>query len=185
MVAIKVADGLELRSFRKEDAESLFAVVHGSRQHLNPWLNWVSKTTKPEHSLEFIEQSILKLEEQEELALAICLGDQIIGSVGMLDWKHDIRIAQIGYWLAKGYEGNGIVHNSLVCFINFLFSNIGLNKLEIRFVAANKRSANVATKLGFKIEGVIRQTYLRNGHLEDVVVMGMLKDEWVGMRNGN
>lgn len=42
----------------------------------------------------------------------------------------------------------------------------------------NKRSSALAERLGFKIEGVIRQSYFMNGRLEDLVITGLLKTEW-------
>ena len=52
-----------------------------------------------------------------------------------------------------------------------------MNKIEIHFVRTNERSAKIAERLGFKIEGIIRQSTIRNGMPEDVVVAGLLKSE--------
>ena len=62
---------------------------------------------------------------------------------------------------------------------DFAFQKIGLNKIELRFIPHNKRSAAVAERLGAKVEGIIRQSHLFNGKLEDIVVTGILKNEWV------
>ena len=62
--------------------------------------------------------------------------------------------------------------------LQYLFNIVVLNKVEIRFVPANKRSAMVAEKLAFRTEGIIRQAVVRNGMLEDLVVTGLLKAEW-------
>ncbi len=178
MVTIPVDETLLLRTFEPSDAADLFDAIDSSRQHLHPWLNWVSKTTKPEHSLSFIEQSHQQLNNQEGLALAIVLNNKIIGGMGMHKWEPDIKRAQIGYWITAPYEGRGIISKALNKFIAYLFEQLPLNKIEIHFVAANKRSAGVAAKLGFTIEGVIRQSFVRNGITEDLVVLGLLKSEW-------
>ena len=98
--------------------------------------------------------------------------------MGMHKWEPDIKRAQIGYWITAPYEGRGIISKALNKFIAYLFEQLPLNKIEIHFVAANKRSAGVAAKLGFTIEGVIRQSFVRNGITEDLVVLGLLKSEW-------
>src|SRR5262249_36999655 len=152
-----------LRSYKVEDAQELFHAVNGSRGHLKPWLNWVDKTTKPEHSLQFIQQSIHQLNTQEALALGIFFNDKIIGGIGMHHWDLETKKAQLGYWISKEQEGRGIMNNCLVRFVDFLFEKIALNKIEIHFIPANKRSAKVAERLGFKVEGIIRQSHLRNG----------------------
>lgn len=179
MVSIVVDDHLLLRSYEISDAEELFDAVNRSRAHLHPWLEWVDKTTKVEHSLHFIKQSQHELNTQESLALGVFYDGKIIGGVGMHKWDLTTRRAQIGYWLCKEYEGKGIVHKCLEKFVAFLFEKIGLNKIEIHFIPANKRSAKVATRLGFKTEGIIRKSVMRNGLPEDMVVTGLLKGESV------
>jgi len=178
MVSVIVDDNILLRSYEAEDAAALFEVINNSRKHLHPWLQWVDTTTKPEHSLRFIKQSLHKLNEQEALALGIFYNGKIIGGVGMDKWDQHTKRAQIGYWISKEYEGKGIMNSSLQKFISFLFEKTGLNKIEVHFEPTNKRSANVAARLGCKVEGIIRQSIMRNGMPEDVVVTGLLKSEW-------
>lgn len=180
MVSILVDDNLLLRSFQLDDAPELFRAVDASRQHLRAWLNWVDPTTKPEHSVQFIQQSLQQLNSQEAISLGIFSNRQIIGSIGMHNWDHKLRKAMLGYWIDKEHEGKGVIYRGMHRFINFLFEKTELNKLEIHFVPDNKRSAVVAERLGFKTEGILRQSYLRNGMLEDIVITGLLKVEWKG-----
>jgi ribosomal-protein-serine acetyltransferase len=178
MVSIIVDDHIVLRSYTAGDADELFAAVNGSRKHLHPWLEWVDKTLKPEHSLQFIQQSLHELHNQQSLALGIFLDGKVVGGIGMHEWDHATRRAQAGYWLSKEHEGKGIIHRSFMKFLEFLFIKIGLNKVEVHFFPENERSARVAERLGFRIEGVIRQSKLRNGMPDDIVVAGLLKSEW-------
>lgn len=178
MVTIPVNNDLLLRTYSEEDAGALFVAVNNNRTHLNPWLMWVSQTTRPDHSLQFIQQSKQKTHNQEALDLGIFHNDTIIGGVGMHNWRHDVKKAEIGYWLTKDYEGKGIISSCLSHFVPFLFDKLGLNKIEVHFVAANKRSARVAEQLGCRIEGVLRQSAVRNGMAEDLVIAGLLRSEW-------
>jgi ribosomal-protein-serine acetyltransferase len=178
LVSIIVDNNILLRTYQAEDANELFNAVNGSRKHLHPWLNWVDNTTKVEHSVQFIKQSLHQLHTQEALALGIFYNDKIIGGMGMHHWEQSTRRAQIGYWICKEYEGKGIINQCLLRFVDFLFAKIGLNKIEIHFVPSNKRSARVAERIGARVEGVIRQSVMRNGALEDIVMVGLLKSEW-------
>lgn len=178
MASIVVDNDILLHPYSVDDAQELFDAVNNSRRHLHPWLNWVDATTKPEHSLQFIQQSLHKLNTQESLDLGIFYKGRIIGGIGMHHWELTTKKAQIGYWISHEYEGKGFVNKCLVKFIDYLFEKIGLNKIEIHFIPANKRSARVAQRLGFKTEGLIRQSIMRNGLPEDVVIMGLLRSEW-------
>jgi len=178
MVSIYVDEQLAVCSFKDDDAASLFAAIDTNRVHLQPWLDWVGKTTKPEHSLQFIQDAAYQREHQEGLALGIFKAGRLIGGIGMHDWHHPTGRAQVGYWIGKEHEGQGIVSQCLQKFIDHLFSRIGLNKVEIRFVPANVRSAALAGRLGFRTEGIIRQSIMNNGLIDDLVVTGMLKKDW-------
>ncbi len=178
MATIRIDEHLLLRTYEIDDFQQLFDAINNSRQHLGPWLGWVARTTRAEHSFEFIQQAQQKVHAQEALSLGIFHEDVIIGGVGMHDWAHDTRRAQIGYWLCKDYEGQGIVTRALEAFIGYLFGQIGLNKIEIHYVTANKRSAKVAERLGFRLEGIIRQSTLRNGMPDDLAITGLLRNEW-------
>ena len=182
MVNIVVDEQLVLRTYTPADADELFAVINAGRRHLAPWLDWVNHTTRPEHSLKFIEDSKHQLDMQEALALGIFYNGAIVGGVGMYKWEHDVKKARVGYWVATPYEGKGIVTRTLQHFFQFMFVKIGLNKVEIHFSAANKRSAAVAARMGCRVEGIIRQSVQRNGLIEDLVVTGILRAEWQGIQ---
>ncbi|GAA4466827.1 GNAT family protein [Nemorincola caseinilytica] len=178
MTSITVDDNLLLRSYTPDDAGALFAAIDSQRQHLSPWLGWVAATTKPEHSTEFIQRSQMQMRDQEALPLGIFYNGAIIGGTGMYNWQHDIKRAQVGYWIGREHEGRGIVTRSLAALLDHLFTRAGLNKVEIHYIPTNKRSGRVAERLGFRIEGIIRKGVMNNGAPEDLVVTGLLKHEW-------
>lgn len=184
MVSILIGDDLLLRSFQPEDADGLFEAVNGSREHLRPWFPWVDATTKPEHSLQFIQQSLTHQTNQRSMALGIIYKRKIIGSMGMHNWDHYLKKAQLGYWISKEYEGQGIIYTCLLRFIDFLFERTQLHKLEILFMPDNIRSAKIAEKVGFRVEGVLRHSFLLNGTYKDLVLTGMLRNEWNGLPQG-
>lgn len=178
MVSIIIDSNILLRSYQLEDAQELFTAVHANRSHLQPWLDWVSSTTRVEHSLQFIQQSLHQIQSQEGLALGIFHTDRIIGGLGMHQWDHKVKKAQIGYWISKEHEGSGLLYQCLSRFIDFLFGKVGLNKIEIHFVPTNIRSAKLAERLGAKKEGILRESCTRNGQLEDIIAAGLLRKEW-------
>ena len=182
VISILIDDDLLLRSYKPEDAPELFRCVDGSREHLRPFLNWVDNTTRVEHSLQFIQMATTQLNNAEGFALGIYLQEsrRLIGGIGMHNYIPEQGRAQIGYWISKVYEGRGLMLRSAQRFIDFLFQRLQLNKIEIHCIPENLRSLELAHRLGAIEEGRIRQSYLRNGQLEDIVVTGILRKEWVG-----
>ncbi len=178
MVSILIDDEILLRSLEADDADDLFKAIDHSRDHLRVWFPWVDATTKQEHSHQFIQQMLTRQKSQEGVALGIFHKMKLIGGMGMHHWDHDLKKAQIGYWISQDYEGKGIVYECLLHFIDFLFVKVGLNKVEIQFMPENTRSAALAKRIGFQIEGVIRHNYIHNGSFKDLVITGLLKSEW-------
>ncbi len=178
MVSILIDEDLLLRTYHPDDAAALFQVIHNSRTHLRTWMSWVDRTTKPEHSLQFIQQALQDINTQQSLTLGIFRNREIIGGIGMHNWDHQLRKAQIGYWIAKDFEGKGIITRSAERLLDFLFQKLNLNKVELHFATGNTRSAAVAKKLGAVTEGIIRDGCMINGRFEDLVISGILQREW-------
>jgi ribosomal-protein-serine acetyltransferase len=184
VISILIDDDLLLRSYQPDDAPELFRCVDASRQHLRPFLNWVDQTTQVEHSLQFIHMSIAQQHAGEGLALGIFLQQErrLIGGIGLHHWHRSEQRAQIGYWISKDCEGRGLMMRSAARLIDFGFRKLSLNKLEIHCLARNMRSLSLAQRLGFQLEGCIRQSYRSvAGSLEDVIVSGLLRGEWEGI----
>ncbi len=181
MLTLTVSDDLALRSYQPEDAAGLFCIIDANRSHLRPWLSWVDAARNQAHSLSFIHDCAQEQREQRGLALGIFRQGQLIGTIGMHDWNHDLRKASIGYWLIKAEEGKGIVQQCARRFIRFLFESLDLNKLEIHHLPGNTRSAKVAGALGFRTEGILRDSLLLHGSYQDRVITGLLRREWVAM----
>lgn len=178
MLNLSVRGNIVLRTYRPEDAPTLFRTVDVNRNHLRRWFSWVDATRQEDHSLSFILKSRQEQEEQHSLALGIFREEQLIGGIGMHDWDRNLRKAAIGYWLAQEAEGKGIIQQCAQTFIPFLFESLDLNKLEIHHLPDNTRSAKTAQLLGFRTEGILRDQLLMNGNYHDMVITGLLRREW-------
>jgi ribosomal-protein-serine acetyltransferase len=177
-MTIRINEQLQLRTYQPYDAPELYRCVDKNRAHLREFLPWVNTTLRAEHSLEFIRNALVQETAQQALTMGIFLNDQLVGGIGMYDWNHYLKKAQIGYWLDKNHEGRGLMLQCTTALITFLFHNVGLNKIEIHFLPYNTRSSELTKRLGAKVEGVLRDSILLNGAYEDVVVTGILRREW-------
>lgn len=167
-----------LRTYLEDDAAEHYLLVQENRKHLRPWLRWVDAHTKEANSLEYIRYTHGQQDAQQALMLGIFEDKKLIGEVGMYQWEKELKKAQIGYWIASTHQGKGILKLSLTRFFQYIFDSLGMNKLEVRFVPSNIRSAKLAESMGCKIEGVLRDSYFVNGKPENLVVVGILREEW-------
>lgn len=175
MLHLTVPGDIVLRTYDPEDAAALFHTIEANRAHLRRWLTWVDSTRQEAHSLSFILNARQQQQEQRSLALGIFRQGQLIGGIGMQDWDHSLRKASIGFWLSKTAEGQGIIQQCAPVFIRFLFENLDLNKVEIHYLPGNSRSAKAALQLGFRTEGLLRDSFLMHGSYHDLVITGLLR----------
>lgn len=103
----------------------------------------------------------------------------LIGSVGIDDFKVGrSHRAEVGYWLARLYHGQGLATDALRVFVHYAFNNLEVVRLTAHTLDFNIASAKVLEKVGFKVEGLLRQhTKTRDG-LFDTLVFGLLKGEY-------
>lgn len=178
MLSLTVNEHLMLRTYIEDDAAEHFLLVDKNRKHLRPWLRWIDGYTKAAHSLEYIRYTHNQQDTQQGLMLAIFENGKLIGDIAMHKWEHDLKKAEIGYWIDEDHQGQGILQKCLTKFFDYIFNSLDMNKLEVRFVPSNKKSGKLAERMGFKTEGILRDSYFINGKFEDLVVGGLLKKEW-------
>jgi RimJ/RimL family protein N-acetyltransferase len=83
--------------------------------------------------------------------------------------------AEIGYWLAKPYWGQGIMTAVVRCLCELGFSDFGLVKITAHVFANNPTSARVLEKCGFVQEGYLRKHYEKEGQFIDSKLYALLR----------
>ena len=178
MFVYEVDEELTLKMMNSMNAERLFELTDRSRDYLKEWLPWLDHTTKVEHSKQFIEQAFQLHADRRALISGIFFRGELVGviSFNQFDWTN--RIGYIGYWLGQDYQGKGITTRAVQALIDYGFDVLNLNRIDIRAAVENKASRAIPERLGFKQEGLLRQTEWLYDHYVDHVVYGMLAHEW-------
>jgi ribosomal-protein-alanine N-acetyltransferase len=76
--------------------------------------------------------------------------------------------------------GKGYGFEASVMIINYCFDEVGLGKISLTVADANKTALALYQKLGFQIEGVLRESFyhLPSKIFLNGIKMGLLKPEW-------
>lgn len=61
-----------------------------------------------------------------------------------------------------------------------MFQEYGLNRIEIACATGNAKSRVIPERLGFKLEGVLRESEFLNGRHVDQAIYSMLASEFAG-----
>ena len=113
----------------------------------------------------------------------ICSGDNhddIIGSIGLLNIDPINKKADFYLMIGdKKNQGKGIGHQATMQIIQHAFLNLNLNRVQLTVLENNERAIKLYEKVGFKKEGIQRQSVYKNGKYIDLILMSILKDEFV------
>lgn len=171
-----------LKPLAREDVQPLFELTELSRERLRQWLPWVDHTTEMSHTEQYVQGALQQAAEKGAVTAGIWIGRELAGIISYhaVNWEH--RSVSIGYWLGHGYEGQGIMTNACRVFVNHALVDLDLHRVEIRCATANRRSRGIPERLGFVLEGIIREAEkLPQGYVNHAVY-GMLQSEWKQLR---
>jgi len=174
-----------LRLFDYRHADQLSQLLQENRVHLEGELSWLTESFSPEDIQAYIRAGLERLAANSGFRAGIWWRDQLAGCISLhgVDWND--RKASLGYWLAKSFQGHGIITRTCQAVIAYAFTDLLLDRLEIQCAIDNERSQQVARRLGFQQEGILRQSWRRQGQLVDQVMYGLLRSEWgqIGTRS--
>jgi ribosomal-protein-serine acetyltransferase len=175
---ICVDENISLEFLEEIHAESLLNLVNTNRAYLREWLPWVDGMQTVANFTYYIIDTKKRAADKTDFGYAIIIDKNIVGRIGLHHINYQNRIGEIGYWLADGSQGRGIMFKSCKALISHAFKELGLNRIEIKCGVGNDKSRAIPEKLQFKQEGILRQGELLNGKFIDLYLYAMLKDEW-------
>jgi [ribosomal protein S5]-alanine N-acetyltransferase len=111
---------------------------------------------------------------------AIAVGDEPVGGIGyrLQDGLRPMQ-AEIGYWVSVSWWGRGIATAALSAVTAHAFrSRAELERLYALSFTENPASARVLQKVGYRLEGRLRRSALRDGVLVDQLLHGIRREDW-------
>lgn len=116
-------------------------------------------------------------------------------SIYMEDKKHEIlglvsltninRINQSAvFHIMIGEQSNrqkGLGYFATMEILRHAFEDINLQRIELTVLESNIRAIKLYEKVGFKREGIKRKAVYKNGEFLDMIIMSILKDEYINV----
>ena len=117
--------------------------------------------------------------QDQPRSFAIMVDGELAGGVGC-EPMGDIRTgtAEVGWWLAPRWWGRGLMAAAVRRYVDYCFNDLDLHRLEAGVFLSNSASARVAEKVGFVLEGIGRDAYLKKGELIDRLSYGLARSQW-------
>jgi len=85
------------------------------------------------------------------------------------------RSAELGYWLAPQFWGQGIMTKAVDAFSQHLFSTTDIVRLFVSVVAMNAASIRVLEKNNYAHDGLLRNASYKNGEFFDECLLSKIK----------
>lgn len=173
-----LGNGIALRLLGERDAAETHALVVRNREHLRRWMPWVTENNSVEDATRWLRASLEQFARNDGFQAGITLNGAVVGAIGFhaIDWAN--RKTTIGYWLSADAQGRGIMTTACRAMVGHALVELGLNRVEIRCGTGNVRSRRIPERLGFTLEGVMRETEWLHDHFGDLAVYSMLAREW-------
>lgn len=105
---------------------------------------------------------------------------QVLGSCAFHNWFRMHRRSEVGYALRKEeYKGRGFMGEAFLPIIDYGFDTLNLNRIEAFISPDNIPSQRLVQRLGFRQEGLLRSHFCKNGAMDDSLVFGPLKKDYL------
>jgi RimJ/RimL family protein N-acetyltransferase len=172
---------LTLKKHTLDLAQTMFAYVDQDRDRLRQFLPWVDATKTVQDEVDYIKMTHENWDNHEFYDFGIFCNETGIymGNVGIhaIAWQH--ARCEIGYWILGDFEGQGFMSEAVTGLEEICFA-LGFHRVEIRCSSLNTRSASVPRRLGYVLEGVLRQNSLELGRYRDMLIFGKIASDTAG-----
>lgn len=129
--------------------------------------------------LERFFREVTGTRNQVIMAVADKKTHQHIGNVklGPIDWVH--RRTTFGILIGeKKFWGKGVGAEATRLIVEYAFERLNLNRVDLGVYAEHESAVRCYERVGFKIEGRMRQDFFHQGKYKDRLWMGLLRSEY-------
>jgi ribosomal-protein-serine acetyltransferase len=175
MFTMRIDDELELQLYEERHSAELFDLISKNRDYLRRWMTDFEAIQTPADEQASAWRLMQRFARGACTAAAISYKGHLAGGIALHTDRVNNR-ATIGYWLGEVYQHKGIMTRACRAMVNYAFSELAMNRVEIRAASENRASRAIPERLGLTYEGLAR----RSSEWEelDSAVYGVLADEW-------
>ena len=161
-----------VRSLREADAVEL--ARHANNRKI--WLQLRDRFPHP-YKVDDARRFIVAARRADrETEFAITVGGLAVGAIGITLGQDVERCsAEIGYWIGEPDWGRGIATRVLVEFTRFAFESYDLERLYAVPFASNAASCRVLKKAGYRLEGRMLRSAIKDGTVQDQCLFAILR----------
>ena len=167
---------LTLRRFTPEDAEAMYE-TWANDERVTRYLTWEPHRS-PAETRQLLECWRTAYDDPRTYNWAMEFEGHLIGNVSVVHLDEQSEYADLGYCMGYAYWNRGLMTEAVKAVIDYLFEEVGVNRVGIVHATKNPASGRVAQKCGGTYEGTKREYYKRHGEFLDIAEYGILRSDW-------
>lgn len=167
---------IRLREIRPEDSEQMR--VWRNLPEVSKYMYTSQYISSEEHARWFVEMQ----NDASAHYWIIEVDGKGVGVANITDMDERNRRCYWGFYLAEEIRGKGVGSYVWYFLLNYVFEELGLNKLCAEVLSWNENALAMYDKYGFRNEGLLREHIIKDGQHFDVVMFGILRNDWVAMK---
>lgn len=179
---IKIDEVTLLQELEVSDTGLIFETIDKQRTYLGKWLPFVATTKSIADTEKFVTSVLNASNNSFPTVFTIRRSKKFIGLIGFNNVDNDNKKMEIGYWLSKKYQKQGIMTKAVAKLCEFAFEKAEMNRIQINCAVGNVSSQKIPERLGFDFEGIQKEAeLLSNGEFADLKVYSLLKRNFFKM----
>lgn len=182
-MVLTVDDDIVLETVDLKDAQKRYEIIIENKGYLRQWLGWLDFYNCVDDVINYTKLCQQRIEKKEAYIFSIYYKNEYVGCIEIQNIDHRNKKCEIGYWIAQNASGKGIMIRSCQRVIEYIFNEIGLNKINIFTATKNFKSQAIPQKLGFVKEGTLEDNECLYGNFVDNFVFGLTKENWTKIGN--
>ncbi len=163
-----------IRGWRLTDAPDLAATI-GNPAVLRNLRDGIPYPYTEEDARAFILEMI-EADPNQAFAFAITVDDHAIGSIGIYRQGNiHSRTAELGYYLAEPFWGQGIATQAVRMACDAVFDHTDILRIFAEPFVYNTASCRVLEKAGFQLEGTLHSNAVKDGRVLDMQMYALVR----------
>lgn len=137
---------------------------------------------RKEHSIDDLKSYVKEKISKEDCVFLVVMDKESglhIGNIKIEPIDYDNRKAEIGIMIGdKNFWGKGYGAEAMRIAVKFCFQDLDLNRVTLGVIEDNIQAIKAYKKVGFVLEGILREDVIRDGKKYNRIFMGLLKKEF-------
>jgi ribosomal-protein-alanine N-acetyltransferase len=156
-------------------SSEMFDALDASREHMDRWQNF-SHWTSVGHVRTGIEASVKQWSAGTDTRFAVVrkVDGRFLGSVSLEEVNRMHSSASLAYWIRADAVNQRYTTEAARAVVSWAFDAVGVHRLRAIVAVGNEASVRVVKRLGFSLEGTMREAERVGARWHDAFLFGLL-----------